>query len=67
MKKAVLILAGIFAALLFTYGSLSSLVHQGMSLKAAILVFGAIIVGGVGMLMFLKNDSKASGENKAKE
>ena len=53
MKKLGLILAGLFAALLFAYGSISALVNQGLGLRAAVLIFGAIVVGGVGIVMFV--------------
>ena len=55
MKKLGLIVAGIFAALLFTYGALSALVNQGMGLGAAVLVFGAVVIGGIAIVKLLGN------------
>jgi len=51
MKKIGLIIGGVFAALLFAYGSLSALVNQGLSLVGAIVVFTLIMGGGIAMLM----------------
>jgi predicted tellurium resistance membrane protein TerC len=59
MKKIGLIAAGVLAALIFTYGSLASLVNQGMSLPAAVAVFIAIIAGGIAVVKLLGNDSDA--------
>lgn len=67
MKKFGLIIAGGFAALLFIYGSLSALVNQGLSLTAAVLIFGAILGGGTGILMFLRNTPDSSNEDKTGE
>lgn len=64
MKKIGLIIAGIFAALLFTYGSIAALVSQGMSLLAAVLVFGAIVAGGVGIVMLLGSNPESRGDQE---
>ena len=55
MKKIGLIVAGILAALLFSYGALAALVNQGLSLPAAALVFVGIVIGGIAVVKLLGN------------
>ena len=63
MRKIGLIVAGIFAVLLFTYGSLAALVNQGMGLMAAVLVFIGIVTGGIAIVKLLGNKPEASTDN----
>ena len=56
MKKIGLIVAGIFAALLFTYGALGALVNRGMSLPGALLLFVGIVIGGIAIVKLLGNE-----------
>ncbi len=53
MKKIGLILAGVLAALLFTYGSIATLVNKGMTLPGAFLIFFAVVAGGIGIVKLL--------------
>ena len=62
MKKIGLVFAGIFAALLFTYGALAALVNQGLSLAAAVLVFVGIVIGGIAIVKLLGNKPDSSSD-----
>jgi hypothetical protein len=54
MKKLLIALAIIFGVFLFTYGSLAKLYNQGLGMSASLLVFGLTIVGGLGLVYFLR-------------
>jgi hypothetical protein len=45
MKKALMILGGLFAVLFVLYASISALVNQGLPLGAAVVVFLIILLG----------------------
>jgi hypothetical protein len=57
MKKLGLIVFGVVAALIFTYGALAALVNQGMNLPSAVVVFVGIIIGGIAVVKLLGGDS----------
>lgn len=66
MKKAGLIIGGIFAALVFAYGSIAGLVNQGLSLLGAVLIFGALVFGSIGMVKLLGAPPESSDDSKKK-
>jgi 1,4-dihydroxy-2-naphthoate octaprenyltransferase len=54
MKKLLIAIAIIFGVFLFTYGSLAKLYNKGLGMSASLLVFGLTIVGGLGLVYFLR-------------
>jgi len=62
MKKFGLIAAGVFAALIFSYGSIASLVNQGLPLPVAAGVFIAVVVAGTLVVRMLGSDSDTTGK-----
>jgi len=64
MKKLGLILAGAFAGLLFTYGSIAAMVNQGVSLPAAVVLFFAVVGGGIAIVRLLGNQPPDSGDDR---
>jgi hypothetical protein len=56
MKKTLLVLAGIFAALMLFYGGVSALVNQGHGLGKSLFTFVAVIAGGVGLVWMVKSE-----------
>jgi hypothetical protein len=65
MKKIALVLAALFAAVIFVYGSLAALVHQGLGLFAAVLVFFAVLLGGLGIVMLVGKNPAAPRDPQA--
>ncbi len=55
MKKNLLILAAIFAALMLFYGGVSALVNQGHGLGKSLFTFFAVVAGGVGLVWMIKS------------
>jgi vacuolar-type H+-ATPase subunit I/STV1 len=54
MKKLLIAVAIIFGVFLFTYGSLAKLYNQGLGMSTSLLVFVLTIVGGLGLVYFLR-------------
>ena len=56
MKKALIIIAAILAALIIFYGAVSAMVNQGNSLLGSIITFFLAVIGGYILLRALKPD-----------
>jgi hypothetical protein len=54
MKKALIIIAVIFASLIIFYGAVSSMVNQGNSLLGSISTFFLVAIGGFILVKALK-------------
>ncbi len=55
MKKTLLVIAIVFAILMFFYGGVSALVNQGHGLGNALFTFAAVIAGGIGLIWMVKS------------
>jgi vacuolar-type H+-ATPase subunit I/STV1 len=55
MKKILIVLAILFGVFLFTYGSLAKLYNKGLGMSMSLLVFVLTIVGGLGLVYFLRD------------
>lgn len=58
MKKALIILGLILAALMLFYGVVSSLVNNGHDLGQAIIIFIVSAVGGGALVWYVGKDSQ---------
>lgn len=54
MKKALLIIAAIFASLIMFYGAVSAMVNQGNSLVGSIITFFLVVIGGFILVKAMK-------------
>lgn len=57
MKKILLILGAIFAALIIFYGAVSALVNQGHPLSGSLFTFVLVVAGAAGLVWLVKSDS----------
>ena len=57
MKKILLILGAIFAALIIFYGAVSALVNQGHPLSGSLITFVLVVAGAAGLVWLVKSDS----------
>lgn len=56
MKKILLILGAVFAALMIFYGAVSALVNQGHPLSGSLVTFVLVIAGAAGLVWMVKSD-----------
>ena len=56
MKKVLLAMGIVFAALMLFYGGVSALVNQGHGLGRSLFTFAAVIAGGLGLVWLAKSD-----------
>jgi len=56
MKKPLLILGAVFAALMMFYGAVSALVNQGHALSGSLVTFVLVLVGTAGLIWMAKSD-----------
>lgn len=55
MKKPLLIVGAVFAALILFYGAVSALVNQGHALGSSLVTFGLVIAGAAGLIWMVKS------------
>lgn len=63
MKKALLIIAAIFAALIMFYGAVSAMVNQGHSLLGSIITFFLVAIGSFILVRAMKPDKNSPPED----
>ncbi|WP_456406328.1 hypothetical protein [Thiolapillus sp.] len=56
MKKTLLILGVVFAALMMFYGAVSAMVNQGHPLSGSLVTFVLVIAGAAGLVWMAKSN-----------
>ena len=54
MKKALIIIAAVFASLVMFYGAVSAMVNQGNSLAGSIITFFLVVAGAVILVVSMR-------------
>lgn len=54
MKKALIVIAAVFASLVMFYGAVSAMVNQGNSLLGSIVTFFLVVAGAVILVISMK-------------